>query len=104
MLREHTFVFQSSYRALVTTVRELTPVRAEPRADSEQVTQILAGEPLDVDEVSGRWARIRTAYEYPGWIEAAAPGGAPDRRRALVHLEPAPRARGAVASFRGRGR
>jgi hypothetical protein len=44
------------------------PVRAEPRDDAEQVTQLLAGEPATVEETDGDWARIRTAYDYPGWV------------------------------------
>ncbi|MBX5473388.1 MAG: C40 family peptidase [Thermoleophilia bacterium] len=60
------------------TVRELTPVRGEPRDDAEQVTQLLPGEPLAVEETSGGWARIRTAYDYPGWIRVEALGGDPD--------------------------
>jgi hypothetical protein len=43
-------------------------VRAAPDESSEQVTQALAGEPLIVEERRGGWARIRTAYDYPGWI------------------------------------
>ena len=43
-------------------------MRAEPRDDAEQVTQALRGEPLDVVEVDGGWARVRTAYAYPGWL------------------------------------
>jgi gamma-D-glutamyl-L-lysine dipeptidyl-peptidase len=46
----------------------VAPVRAEPRDDAEQVTQALAGEPLDVELLEGGWARIRTAYDYPGWM------------------------------------
>jgi gamma-D-glutamyl-L-lysine dipeptidyl-peptidase len=57
---------------------EAAPVRAEPRDNAEQVTQALAGEPLAVEEIDGDWARIRTAYDYPGWIRADALGGAPD--------------------------
>jgi cell wall-associated NlpC family hydrolase len=45
-------------------------VRAEPRDDAEQVTQVLRGEPLRVDELTGGWARILTAYDYPGWVHA----------------------------------
>ncbi len=61
------------------TVRELTPVRAEPRDDAEQVTELLAGEPLAVEAQRGDgWARIRTAYDYPGWIRAEALGGVLD--------------------------
>ena len=43
-------------------------MRAAPDDSSEQVTQALAGEPLTVEERRGGWARIRTAYDYPGWI------------------------------------
>jgi gamma-D-glutamyl-L-lysine dipeptidyl-peptidase len=67
---EHTFDYQ--------TVRELSAVRCDPRADAEQVTQVLPGEPLTVRERREGWARIETAYAYPGWIDAAALGGDPD--------------------------
>jgi gamma-D-glutamyl-L-lysine dipeptidyl-peptidase len=50
---------------------ELAPVRAEPAADAEQVTQALHGEPLVVEELRDGWARVRTAYGYPGWIKTA---------------------------------
>jgi gamma-D-glutamyl-L-lysine dipeptidyl-peptidase len=42
------------------------------------VTQVLAGEPVTVDEAAGEWARVRTAYDYPGWIRADALGGDAD--------------------------
>ena len=48
----------------------VAPVRAEPRDDAEQVTQVLAGEPLEVELLEDGWARIRTAYDYPGWVRA----------------------------------
>jgi len=47
---------------------DVAPVRAEPNDDSEQVTQALRGEPLTVEERRDGWARVRTAYDYPGWI------------------------------------
>jgi len=53
-------------------------VRAEPDDGAEQVTQALGGEPLAVEERAGGWARIRTAYGYPGWIRDDALGGEPD--------------------------
>jgi hypothetical protein len=56
-------------------VADVAPVHAEPSADAEQVTQALRGEPLTVEEERDGWARIRTAYDYPGWI----------RRDALRH-------------------
>jgi gamma-D-glutamyl-L-lysine dipeptidyl-peptidase len=48
----------------------VAPVRAEPRDDAEQVTQALAGEPLDVERREDVWAFVRTAYGYPGWVRA----------------------------------
>ena len=58
---------------------DVAPIRAEPDDASEQVTQALHGEPLTVEEERGEWLRIRTAYDYPGWI----------RRASLVH-DPSP--------------
>jgi cell wall-associated NlpC family hydrolase len=65
-LSEHVFVCQS------------TAIRAEPRDDAEQVTEALPGEPLTVEEERDGWARIRTAYDYPGWIRSDLLGGEPD--------------------------
>ena len=50
----------------------VAPVRAEPSEDAEQVTQALRREPLRVEELRGDWARVVTAYDYPGWIRADA--------------------------------
>jgi len=66
---------------------EVAPIHAEPDAASEQVTQALRGEPLTVDERREGWARVRTAYDYPGWIRTDAIGGAPS-----ADWLPAPRA------------
>jgi gamma-D-glutamyl-L-lysine dipeptidyl-peptidase len=62
-LGEHTFA------------RHLAAVRAEPSEGAEQVTQVLPGEPLTVERRVGGWARIRTAYDYPGWIQSSELGG-----------------------------
>jgi gamma-D-glutamyl-L-lysine dipeptidyl-peptidase len=56
---------------------ELAPLRAEPSDDAEQVTQALRGEPLLVEERRDGWARVRTAYDYPGWIREEALRGDP---------------------------
>jgi len=56
---------------------DLAPLRAEPNERSEQVSQALRGEPLTVEERRGGWVRVKTAYEYPGWIAAAALSPAP---------------------------
>ena len=51
---------------------DVAPVRAESRDDAEQVTQLLRGEPVAIEEERDGWARIRTAYDYPGWVRADA--------------------------------
>ena len=57
---------------------DVAAVRAEPREDAERVTELLRGEPVCVEERRNGWARIRTAYEYPGWVaEEELDGGAP---------------------------
>jgi gamma-D-glutamyl-L-lysine dipeptidyl-peptidase len=63
-----------------TFARHLTPVLAEPSEDAEQVTEALAGEPLTVEEQRDGWARIRTAYDYPGWVRVDSLGGESDPR------------------------
>jgi len=55
-------------------------VRQKPQDDAEQVTQVLAGEPLNVEEEREGWARVRTAYGYPGWIRAEDLGGGRDEK------------------------
>ena len=57
---------------------DVAPVRAEPRDDAEQVTQVLRGEPLTVEEQRDGWALIRTAYDYPGWVREDVLGGEED--------------------------
>jgi cell wall-associated NlpC family hydrolase len=61
---------------------DVAPIRAEPDESSEQVTQALRGEPLTVEESRAGWARVRTAYDYPGWIRGDAlshvPGTVPE--------------------------
>jgi cell wall-associated NlpC family hydrolase len=49
---------------------EIAPLRAEPDDAAEQVTQALRGEPLRVEERRDGWARVATAYDYPGWMRA----------------------------------
>jgi gamma-D-glutamyl-L-lysine dipeptidyl-peptidase len=57
---------------VLTCAVDVAAMRAEPDAASEQVTQVLRGEPLTLVERSGEWARVKTAYGYPGWVDAAA--------------------------------
>jgi hypothetical protein len=47
---------------------DVAAVRAGPRDDAERVTELLRGEPVRVDERRDGWARIVTAYDYPGWV------------------------------------
>jgi gamma-D-glutamyl-L-lysine dipeptidyl-peptidase len=65
-LGEHTFA------------RQLAALRSEPAEDAEQVTQALPGEPLRVLDEQGEWARVETAYAYPGWARREALAGEPD--------------------------
>ena len=40
------------------------------------MTQLLRGEPVEVLDERDGWARIETAYEYPGWVREEALGPA----------------------------
>lgn len=51
---------------------DVAPLRAEPDDAAEQVTQALRGEPLRVEERRDGWARVVTAYDYPGWVRESA--------------------------------
>lgn len=55
---------------------DLARVRAEPDDESEQVTQLLGGEPLVAEDETGGWSRIETAYSYIGWVRTHAIQGA----------------------------
>jgi gamma-D-glutamyl-L-lysine dipeptidyl-peptidase len=63
-----------------TFARQLAAVRAEPRAEAEQVTQVLPGEPVTVEEERDGWARVHTAYDYTGWALVSELGGEADPR------------------------
>ena len=54
---------------------DVAAVRAEPQEDAERVTELLRGEPVRVEERRDGWARIRTAYDYPGWVREEELGG-----------------------------
>ena len=59
---------------------EIAPLHAECDPTSERVTEVLLGEPLTVEERRDGWARVTTAYDYPGWValealSPAAPSG-----------------------------
>ena len=49
----------------------MAPVFAEATDTAERVTELVRGEPFFVDEDAGRWLRIRTVYDYPGWVRVA---------------------------------
>jgi len=65
-------------------VFDYQPVRAEPRADAEWVTELWPGEPFTVEERRDGWARIRTVYDYPGWIPEGALGDPVAHARAFL--------------------
>jgi gamma-D-glutamyl-L-lysine dipeptidyl-peptidase len=56
---------------------EVAAVRAEPGEEAERVTELLRGEPVEVWERREGWARIRTAYDYPGWVREEELSGSP---------------------------
>jgi gamma-D-glutamyl-L-lysine dipeptidyl-peptidase len=60
-------------------------VRAEPSDTAERVTELLRGEPFSVEEGEGEWLRIRTVYDYPGWVR--------ERDVALAEVDPVAEAR-----------
>lgn len=48
----------------------ISPVRAENKDQAEIVTQLLFGELLHIEEISGNWCKITTFTDnYPGWID-----------------------------------
>ena len=51
---------------------DVEPVRAEPDEGAERVTELLRGDAVRVQERSDGWARIVTAYDYPGWVREKA--------------------------------
>ncbi len=57
---------------------DVAALRAEPDESAELVSQALRGEPLRVEARRDGWARVVTAYDYPGWIEAAALSDEPE--------------------------
>jgi len=71
-------------------ILDVAPIHADPDAASEQVTQALRGEPLIVEEERDGWARVRTAYDYPGWIahDALGPAVLPGRTPWLPEPRP----------------
>ncbi len=53
-------------------IRNVTPVRAEPDSDSEQVTQALLGQPVTVEAGQSDWLYVQTWDTYRGWIPSNA--------------------------------
>ena len=51
---------------------DVVPVRAEPDDGAERVTELLRGDAVRVEERRDGWARIVTAYDYPGWVREEA--------------------------------
>jgi gamma-D-glutamyl-L-lysine dipeptidyl-peptidase len=51
---------------------DAAPVRAEPDDGAERVTELLRGDAVRVEERRDGWARIVTAYDYPGWVREEA--------------------------------
>jgi cell wall-associated NlpC family hydrolase len=60
------------------TVTALTSLLAEPQQGAEQLSQVIPGEPIAILEEHDGWARVETAYGYPGWVAADAVAATPD--------------------------
>ena len=54
---------------------EVAAVRAKPNDNAERVTELLRGEAVAVEDRRDGWVRIRTAYDYPGWVREQELGG-----------------------------
>ena len=54
----------------------MAAVRAEPADDAERLTELVDGDVVTVSERRGEWARVVTAYDYPGWVRHEAFAGA----------------------------
>jgi cell wall-associated NlpC family hydrolase len=59
---------------LRTCQTDVASVRAEPNDTAERVTELIRGEPFFVDGREREWLRIRTIYDYPGWVRASEVG------------------------------
>jgi gamma-D-glutamyl-L-lysine dipeptidyl-peptidase len=55
---------------------DVAAVRAQPSDDAERVTELLRGEPVAVEGRRDGWARIKTAYDYFGWVREQELAGA----------------------------
>ena len=61
-----------TFAVLELCLLEVAPVRAEPDDTAERVTELLRGDAVRVEERRDGWARIVTAYDYPGWVREEA--------------------------------
>ncbi|HUZ83361.1 MAG TPA: SH3 domain-containing protein, partial [Gaiellales bacterium] len=64
------------------------PVRAEPAAAAEQVTQALFGDPVDVVERRDGWAQVTLADGHTGWARGDGLGEPLPKDRAHVVVVP----------------
>jgi hypothetical protein len=87
MVIEHTFdhkplpsgsdvCIHSHHPVLRTCQTDVAAVRAEPNDAAERVTELRRGEPFAVEDRDEEWLRIRTVYDYPGWVRERDVGGA----------------------------
>lgn len=81
-------------RRIVTT--EVAAIRAKPEPDAMQISELLAGEPVDVYEAASGWCWCQGALDgYVGCVESSSLGAAPAAATHIVsarlsHLFPEP--------------
>jgi cell wall-associated NlpC family hydrolase len=69
-------------------IKPFVALRAKPKASSEQHTQVLFADPVDVVERNNGWAKVVLADGYEGYMEADALGEPLPKERAHVVVVP----------------
>jgi cell wall-associated NlpC family hydrolase len=71
-----------------TCIKPFVALRDKPKASSEQHTQVLFADPIDVVDRSNGWAKVVLADGYEGYMEADALGDPLPKDRAHVVVVP----------------
>jgi SH3-like domain-containing protein len=69
-------------------IKNVIPLRGEPKDDSEQVSQALLGQPVIIEGGSGDWLFVQTWDTYRGWIHERAVRALDDQNKAYASAGP----------------